>query len=93
MRTVQPAQKAKLTSVLTYHVVPGRLTASDLMAAVRKGGGQAELKTVQGETLTVMRAGKGLTVTDAKGGKSRVTIADVRQSNGVIHVVDSVLMP
>jgi uncharacterized surface protein with fasciclin (FAS1) repeats len=90
---VQPAQKAKLTSVLTYHVVPGRLTASDLMAAVRKGGGQAELKTVQGETLTVMRAGKGLTVTDAKGGKSRVTIADVRQSNGVIHVVDSVLMP
>jgi uncharacterized surface protein with fasciclin (FAS1) repeats len=90
---VQPAQKAKLTSVLTYHVVPGRLTASDLTAAVRKGGGQAELKTVQGETLTVMRAGKGLTITDAKGGKSRVTIADVRQSNGVIHVVDSVLMP
>jgi len=90
---VQPAQKAKLTSVLTYHVVPGRLTASDLTAAVRKGGGQAELKTVHGETLTVMRAGKGLTVTDAKGGKSRVTIADVRQSNGVIHVVDSVLMP
>ena len=90
---VQPAQKAKLTSILTYHVVPGRLTARDLTAAVRKGGGEAELKTVQGETLTVMRAGKGLTITDAKGGKSWVTIADVRQSNGVIHVVDSVLMP
>jgi uncharacterized surface protein with fasciclin (FAS1) repeats len=90
---VQPAQKAKLTSILTYHVVPGRLTARDLTAAVRKGGGEAELKTVQGETLTVMRAGKGLTITDAKGGKSRVTVADVRQSNGVIHVVDSVLMP
>ncbi len=90
---VQPAQKAKLTSILTYHVVPGRLTARDLTAAVRKGGGEAELKTVQGETLTVMRAGKGLTITDAKGGKSWVTIADVRQSNGVIHVVGSVLMP
>jgi uncharacterized surface protein with fasciclin (FAS1) repeats len=90
---VQPGQKAKLTSILTYHVVPGRLTARDLTAAVRKGGGEAELKTVQGETLTVMRAGKGLTITDAKGGKSRVTIADVRQSNGVLHVVDSVLMP
>ena len=90
---VQPGQKAKLTSILTYHVVPGRLTARDLTAAVRKGGGEAELKTVQGETLTVMRAGKGLTITDAKGGQSRVTIADVLQSNGVIHVVNSVLMP
>lgn len=90
---VQPAQKATLTSVLTYHVVPGRQTARSLMAAVKKGGGEAELKTVQGETLTVTQAGKGLTITDSKGGKSRVTIADVRQSNGVIHVVDSVLMP
>ena len=90
---VQPAQKRTLTSVLTYHVVPGRLTAQDLMAEVKQGGGKAELKTVQGETLTVMQAGKGLTITDAKGGKSRVTIANVRQSNGVIHVVDSVLMP
>jgi len=90
---VQPAQRATLTSILTYHVVPGRLTAQNLTAAVRKGGGQAELKTVQGETLTVMRAGKGLSVTDAKGNKSRVTIANVLQSNGVIHVVDSVLMP
>jgi uncharacterized surface protein with fasciclin (FAS1) repeats len=69
------------------------MTARDLMAAVKKGGGQAELKTVQGETLTVMQSGKGLTITDAKGGQSRVTIADVLQSNGVIHVVNSVLMP
>ena len=90
---VQPAQKRTLTSVLTYHVVPGRLTARDLMAEVKQGGGKAELKTVQGETLTVMQAGKGLTITDAKGGKSRVTIPNVLQSNGVIHVVDSVLMP
>ena len=90
---VQPAQKATLTTVLTYHVVPGRFTAQDLMAEVKKGGGRAVLKTAQGGSLTVMQAGKGLTITDAKGGKSRVTIANVRQSNGVIHVVDSVMMP
>ena len=90
---VQPAEKATLTSVLTYHVVPGRLTAQDLLAEVKQGGGRAQLKTVQGGTLTVRQAGKGLTITDSKGGRSRVTIANVLQSNGVIHVVDSVMMP
>lgn len=92
---VKPASKATLASVLTYHVVPGRYTAKDLMAAVKQGGGQAQLKTVQGETLTVMpsRSGKALYVSDAKGNDARVTVADVMQSNGVIHVVDTVLMP
>ncbi len=92
---VQPQSKGTLTSVLTYHVVPGRYTASDLMAAVKQGGGQATLKTAQGGTLTVLpgRSGKSLFVSDAKGNTSRVTIADVMQSNGVIHVVDTVVMP
>jgi uncharacterized surface protein with fasciclin (FAS1) repeats len=92
---VQPASKATLTSVLTYHVVPGRYTARDLMALVKEGGGQAQLKTVQGATLTVVpgRSGKSLFVSDAKGNDARVTIADVMQSNGVIHVIDTVVMP
>ena len=91
---VKPENKATLTGILTYHVVPGRLTASDLMAQVQQGGGKAMLKTVEGDTLTVMQAGRGkLSVTDTKGNKSIVTIADVMQSNGVIHVVDSVLLP
>ena len=92
---VQPQNKAQLTSILTYHVVSGTYTSKDLMALVKKGGGKAELKTVQGEPLTVEpgRGGKGLFVTDAKGNSSRVTIANVMQSNGVIHVVNGVLMP
>jgi uncharacterized surface protein with fasciclin (FAS1) repeats len=91
---VKPESKAALTGVLTYHVVPGRMTAADLVKAVKDGGGKASLKTVAGGTLTVMDAGGGkLSITDAKGGKSMVTIGDVMQSNGVIHVVDTVLMP
>ncbi len=91
---VQPENKQKLTSILTYHVVPGKMTAADLTKAVKDGGGKATLKTVAGGTLTVMDAGGGkLSITDAKGGKSMVTIGDVMQSNGVIHVVDTVLMP
>ena len=92
---VQPQSKATLTSVLTYHVVPGRYTASDLMKAVKNGGGEARLKTAQGGTLTVLpgRSGKTLFIADGKGNTSRVTIADVMQSNGVIHVVDTVVMP
>jgi uncharacterized surface protein with fasciclin (FAS1) repeats len=65
----------------------------DLMAQVKKGGGKAMLKTAQGETLTVMQSGSNLVIEDKKGGKSTVTIADVMQSNGVIHVVDTVLLP
>jgi uncharacterized surface protein with fasciclin (FAS1) repeats len=90
---LKPENKATLTKVLTYHVVPGRMTAHDLMAAVKRGGGKATLTTVQGEPLTVMQSGKQLWVVDAMGNKAQVTIGDVMQSNGVIHVVDKVLMP
>jgi len=90
---VKPENKATLTKILTYHVVPGRLTAAVLMKDIKAGGGKAVLKTVQGEPLTATESGGGIVLTDAKGGTARVTIADVIQSNGVIHVVDKVLMP
>jgi uncharacterized surface protein with fasciclin (FAS1) repeats len=90
---VKPENKATLTKVLTYHVVPGRLSAMDLAAQVKKGGGKAMLKTAAGEELTVTQKNGALWLTDAKGGMSRITIANVYQSNGVIHVVDTVLMP
>jgi uncharacterized surface protein with fasciclin (FAS1) repeats len=90
---LKPENKSQLTGVLTYHVVAGKMTAQDLMAKVKQGGGKTTLKTVQGANLTVMSSGNNLTVTDQKGGKSTVTIGDVMQSNGVIHVVDSVLIP
>ena len=91
---VKPESKAALTGILTFHVVPGQFSAADLAKQVKDGGGKAMLKTASGGQLTVMDAGGGkLSVTDAKGGKSMVTIADVNQSNGVIHVVDTVLMP
>ena len=91
---VKPENKSTLTKILTYHVVPGRLTASNLMKAVKEGGGQARFKTVAGDDLTVKQEGPArLWVFDAKGGSASVTIADVLQSNGVIHVVDTVLMP
>ena len=85
--------KGKLTAVLTYHVVPGRLTAADLMAQVKAGRGMAMLTTVEGDVLHVSAKGGAVWITDTKGGMARVTVADVRQSNGVIHVVDKVLMP
>lgn len=90
---LMPENRAQLTGVLTYHVVPGKMTTQDLVAKVKEGGGKATLKTVPGETLTVTPSGNTLTVTDKKGGKSTVSIADVMQSNGVIHVVDTVLLP
>jgi uncharacterized surface protein with fasciclin (FAS1) repeats len=91
---VKPENKGTLTKILTYHVVPGRLTAAGLMKAVKDGEGWAKLKTVQGEELTVKQAGPGkLTITDGKGSAATVTIADVLQSNGVIHVIDTVLLP
>ena len=90
---VMPENKATLTSILTYHVVSGRMTSKDIAAAIKAGHGSATLTTVQGEPLTAtMKMGK-LMLTDAKGGMSMVTIKDVMQSNGVIHVVDTVLMP
>jgi len=90
---LKPENKGQLTGVLTYHVVPGKMTAQDLAAKVKEGGGKATLKTVQGATLTVTPSGNTLVITDQKGGKSTVAIADVMQSNGVIHVVDTVLLP
>jgi uncharacterized surface protein with fasciclin (FAS1) repeats len=91
---LKPENKGTLTTVLTYHVVPGRLTAANLMKAVKDGGGQARFKTVAGGEITVTSPSAGrLTITDAKGGTSSVTIGDVLQSNGVIHVVNSVLLP
>ncbi|QIF82596.1 fasciclin domain-containing protein [Brevundimonas sp. 'scallop'] len=91
---MQPAMTADLTKILTYHVVAGRLTAADIAAQAEANGGTATLKTVQGEELKVS-AGPNNTwvITDAKGGKSTITQADVGQSNGVVHVVDTVLMP
>ena len=90
---VKPENKATLTKILTYHVVAGKLSAEDLMAKVKAGKGSAELKTVQGGALWVKQDGKKLYLVDEKGGKSWITIADVNQSNGVIHVVNTVLMP
>ena len=84
---------ALLTKVLTYHVVAGRIDSKKLMQMIQDGGGSAKLKTVQGEELTASLDGNHIVLTDAHGGKSMVTIADVYQSNGVIHVIDSVLIP
>ena len=89
----QPANKGRLTSVLTYHVVPGRVTAADLMRQIEAGGGRATLRTAQGGTLTATSDASGVTVTDNKGNAAKVTTADVPQSNGVVHVVDTVLIP
>ncbi|HEV2569999.1 MAG TPA: fasciclin domain-containing protein [Sphingomonas sp.] len=90
---VKPENKETLTTVLTYHVVPGRMTAKDVAKAIKAGGGKATLTTVQGGTLTASMMGNKIMLTDAKGGMSHVTQGDVLQSNGVIHVVDTVLMP
>lgn len=90
---LKPENKDKLTGILTYHVVAGKLSAADLAAKAKENGGKVELKTVAGGTITVMGEGGGWVVVDAKGGKAKITIADVNQSNGVIHVIDSVAMP
>jgi uncharacterized surface protein with fasciclin (FAS1) repeats len=90
---LKPENKDKLVSVLTYHVVPGRMSAKDLMEAAKKAGGQAKLKTVEGDWLTVEAKGSTLSIWDAKGNVSKVTIQNVFQSNGVIQVIDTVLLP
>ncbi len=90
---LRPENKAMLQTVLTYHVVPGRLTAADLMRRIRDGGGQARLTTVQGGQLTARMMGNRIMLVDAKGGMSHVVQGDVMQSNGVIHVTDSVSIP
>jgi len=90
---LRPENKAMLTKVLTYHVVAGKMDSKAIMKAIKKGNGRAMLTTVSGDTLTASMSGNTLVLTDEKGGMSRVTIANVKQSNGVIHVVDTVLMP
>jgi uncharacterized surface protein with fasciclin (FAS1) repeats len=90
---LEPQNHDKLTAILTYHVVPGRLTEGDIDAMIRQGGGKAMMKTVQGEDLTFERGAGHLWVIDAKGDKAEVTIPDVMQSNGVIQVVNKVLLP
>ena len=90
---VKPENKATLTGILTYHVVAGRFDAKAIAKQVKDGGGKATLTTVNGDPLTITAKGQSLVLTDAKGGTSTVTIGDVFQSNGVIHVVDSVLLP
>jgi uncharacterized surface protein with fasciclin (FAS1) repeats len=90
---VKPENKATLTGILTYHVVSGRLDSKTLMSMIKAGNGTAELKTVAGGKLWVMMKGKHLWLKDEKGGMAEITIKDVYQSNGVIHVVDHVLMP
>jgi len=90
---LKPENKKTLTNVLTYHVVPGRLSAKDLMEKIRAGNGKAMIKTVEGEELTFAEKDGRLWIWDAKGGSAQLTIRNVMQSNGVIHVIDTVLLP
>ncbi|MFC4263881.1 fasciclin domain-containing protein [Ferruginibacter yonginensis] len=90
---LKPENIKLLQTVLTYHVVAGKLSATDLLAKIKEGNGTATLKTVAGADITLRKKGKTIEITDTSGGKSVVTIADVNQSNGVIHVVDAVLVP
>ncbi len=90
---LKPENKSTLTKVLTYHVVAGKVDSAELAKKIKAGHGKATLKTVSGGALTAMMDGSDIVIKDEKGGTAKVTIADVYQSNGVIHVVDSVLMP
>ena len=90
---MRPAQKDVLAGVLKYHVVPGKLTAADLAARIAEGGGKAVLRTADGQDLTATKGGDAILLTSASGNKASVTQADAAQSNGVVHVVDAVLLP
>jgi uncharacterized surface protein with fasciclin (FAS1) repeats len=90
---VQPENKATLVKILTYHVIAGKITSKELIKDIKKGGGTFTAKTVEGGSLTFSLDGGKVKITDEKGGSAYVTIADVYQSNGVIHVIDTVLMP
>ena len=90
---VKPESKAQLTKILTYHVVPGDMSAANLMDAIKSGGGKAELTTVSGGKLWAMMDGKNVVLMDEKGNKATVTAVDLKGSNGVIHVIDTVVMP
>ncbi|WP_376751222.1 fasciclin domain-containing protein [Kaistella carnis] len=90
---LMPENKETLTKILTYHVVPGKISSKDLVEMIAKNNGKFMAKTVEGQDLTFMLKGKDVYIQDAKGGSAKVTIADVNQSNGMIHVIDTVLMP
>ena len=90
---LKPENKALLTTILTYHVVAGKLTSKDVLAAIKAGGGKATLTTVAGAKISARLSGNSIVITDGKGGQSAVSTADVMQSNGVVHVIDSVLLP
>ena len=90
---LMPENMKMLQTILTYHVVAGKMNSTDVAKAIKMGKGKATMKTVSGGTLTAWMKGKDLYITDENGGKSKVTIADVNQSNGVIHVVDTVVLP
>ena len=90
---LKPENKKQLQTILTYHVVAGKWNASDIAKAIKDGKGKATIKTVSGGTLTAWMKGKDLYISDESGNKAKVTIADVNQSNGVIHVIDTVLLP
>ncbi len=90
---VKPENKVTLTKILTYHVVAGKITSKELAKMIKEGGGKTTFKTIEGGTLTASLSGRKLVLTDEKGGMTPVTISDVYQSNGIIHVVDTVLMP
>ncbi len=90
---LKPESKAALTGVLTYHVIAGKFNAIDVAKLIKAGGGKAVVKTVAGGSLTLMMKGKKLLIKDENGGVAQVTIKDVNQSNGVIHVIDHVLLP
>lgn len=92
-KLTMPANKKMLTEILMYHVVPGKISAADLSMWIRKNNGKYMAKTAQGEELTFWMKGKNIYVTDAKNNSAKITTADVNQSNGVIHVIDTVLMP
>ena len=90
---MRAAQKPVLAGILKYHVVPGKLTAADLAAKIAEGGGKAVLRTADGQDLTATKSGDAILLTSSSGNKATVTQADVGQSNGVVHVVDAVLLP
>ena len=90
---LKPENIKTLQTILTYHVVAGKMNGSDIAKAIKAGKGKASLKTVSGGTLTAWMDGKELYISDESGNKAKVAIADVNQSNGVIHVVDTVLLP
>jgi len=90
---LKPENKSKLAGILTYHVIAGNLMASDVVAAIKKGKGKAEVATVNGQKLTITMMGDKVMITDANGNSAHVTAADLKGTNGVVHVIDSVLLP